>query len=80
MNLTVLERGSIQANTFPSAHAAGAVGTALAVMAWRPGVGSFFLVWAGLIAAGSVAGRYHYAADAFLGAAVAVVTWSVAGV
>jgi hypothetical protein len=77
LNLAVLNHGSIQANTFPSAHAAGAMGTALAVVASHPAAGMFFFVWAVLIAAGSVAGRYHYAADAILGVAWAAVVWSV---
>ena len=75
VNLAVLARGSIQANTFPSGHTAGAVATALAVMGSWPAAGAFFLIWAMLIAAGSVAGRYHYAADAILGAAWAIVAW-----
>lgn len=73
VNLAVLDRGSIQANTFPSAHAAGAVATALAVTAVSSRAGVVFLIWALLIAIGSVTGRYHYAADAALG-----VVWALA--
>jgi membrane-associated phospholipid phosphatase len=80
MNLSVLEHGSIQANTFPSAHTAGAIATALAVMSPRPAVGVAFLVWAFLIAVGSVVGRYHYAADAILGAIWALVVWALVSV
>jgi membrane-associated phospholipid phosphatase len=75
VNLIVLERGSIQVNTFPSAHTAGAVGTALALMAPQPVAGIVFLLWAALIAIGSVAGRYHYAVDAILGALWALLVW-----
>lgn len=71
-NLWILRRGSVQTNTFPSAHVAIAAACALALMQ----VG---LAWAGLslvvvavsIALGAVAGRYHYAADAVLGFLVA---------
>jgi hypothetical protein len=76
LNLAVLTHGSIQANTFPSAHAAGAMGTALAVAASHPAAGACFFVWAILIATGSVAGQYHYAADAILGVVWAGVVWS----
>jgi membrane-associated phospholipid phosphatase len=78
-NMAVLEAGSVHANTFPSGHAAGAVATALAVMTSKPLAGSLLLVWALLVVAGSVTGRYHYAADAALGAVWAVVVFAVVG-
>jgi hypothetical protein len=77
LNLHVLERGSIQVNTIPSAHAAGATATALAVGAINPVAGAVFAVIALGIVIGSVAGRYHYAIDAALGVGVAVVAWLV---
>jgi hypothetical protein len=40
--------------------------------------GAFFLAWAALVVAGSVAGRYHYAADSVAGAAVALLAWLLA--
>ena len=71
-NLWILRRGSIQANTCPSAHVAITGACALSLLRLGPpwaGVG--FLVIAISIALGAVTGRYHYAADAILGAIVA---------
>ncbi len=76
-NLAVLRYGSIQVNTFPSGHAAGAVATALAVATWRPKIGVIFLSWAIAVIAGSVVGRYHYAADSVLGAGIGVAAWLI---
>jgi membrane-associated phospholipid phosphatase len=79
LNVFVLGFGSIQVNTFPSGHAAGAFATALAVglfvpVAWLP-----FLVLAASITIASVIGRYHYAADSVAGVLVAILVWMVAG-
>ena len=71
-NLTVLDRASVQWNTFPSGHTAASLATALAVGIDMPAAGVVFAIVAISIAAGSVAGRYHYAADALAGAAVAL--------
>jgi membrane-associated phospholipid phosphatase len=76
-NLAVLHYGSIQVNTFPSGHAAGAVATALAVATWRPKIGLVLVCWAIAIMVGSVVGRYHYAADSVLGAAIGVAAWLI---
>ena len=78
LNLAVLDRGSVQWNTFPSAHAAASVATALAVGSHLPVAGIVLMVIAISIAAGSVAGRYHYAADALTGIAVAVAAFVMA--
>lgn len=71
LNMAVLNRASVQWNTFPSGHTAASVATALAVAADVPLAGMVLGVVAVSIAAGSVVGRYHYAADALAGAAVA---------
>ena len=71
LNLTILDRASIQANTLPSGHVSGAVAAALGVFAVDQAVGSLLLGIAGLIAVAAVAGRYHYVADCVTGAAVA---------
>ena len=68
LNLKVLGTASIQLNTFPSGHAAASVATALAVGARLPAIGLALGLLAFGIAVGSVAGRYHYAADAVAGA------------
>lgn len=72
LNMAVLNRASVQWNTFPSGHTAASVATALAVAGEMPLAGLALGVLALSIAAGSVTGRYHYAADALAGAAVAV--------
>jgi membrane-associated phospholipid phosphatase len=72
MNLLVLNRASVQWNTFPSGHSAASAATALAIGNDIPLAGIVLGVVAVSIAIGSVVGRYHYAADAIAGAAVAV--------
>jgi membrane-associated phospholipid phosphatase len=73
LNDAILRRGSIQVNTFPSGHAAGALATALAVAHVSPVAGFVFGVVAFGIVAGSIVGRYHYAADSIAGSIVAIV-------
>ena len=81
VNLAVLNRASVQWNTFPSGHTAASLATALAVGAYMPAAGVVLAFVAFSIAAGSVVGRYHYAADAIAGAAAAVLAFAtVAGV
>ena len=72
LNLAVLDRGSVQWNTFPSGHTAASAAAAFAVAGDMPVAGAVLLVVALSIAAGSVVGRYHYAADALAGALVAL--------
>jgi len=78
MNLAVLNYASVQWNTFPSGHTAASLATALAVASDMPLAGLVLAVVAVSIAAGSVVGRYHYAADAIAGAAVAVLAFVTA--
>jgi membrane-associated phospholipid phosphatase len=77
MNLWVLDRLSVQACVFPSAHAAAVTATALAVRAYRPRLGILFCIAALSVAAATVYGRYHYAADAVAGACVGVVAFAL---
>jgi membrane-associated phospholipid phosphatase len=71
-NLWILRRGSIHANTFPSAHVAIATACALAMLELCPlWVGLGFMAIAIGIALGAVAGRYHYGVDAIVGVAFA---------
>ena len=72
LNLTILRRASIHANTFPSAHVAASLAAALAVLRYLPGEGTVFLWIAASIAAGAVLRRYHFALDVLIGALVAV--------
>jgi hypothetical protein len=79
-NLAVLARASVQWNTFPSGHTAASLATALAVASDLPAAGVMLSVAAISIAAGSVVGRYHYAADAMAGAGAALLAFATAGV
>lgn len=76
-NLRMLAAASIQANTFPSGHAAEALAAALLVS----GTPSWVVIWmlfnALAVSGGAVFGRYHYAADAVTGWMVAIVVWSL---
>jgi membrane-associated phospholipid phosphatase len=77
MNLWVLDRLSVQACVFPSAHTAAVTATALAVRADRPRLGILFCIVALSVAAATVYGRYHYAADAVAGMCVGVMAFVV---
>ena len=77
LNLAIAQRASIQANTLPSAHTAGAVAAALCVIEASPNVGAVFMVVATSIAAATVVGRYHYLLDSILGALVGAAAWAV---
>jgi membrane-associated phospholipid phosphatase len=71
LNLWILHRGSVKANTCPSAHVAIAVACAFALLRVGPVlVGAVFLLIAISIGLGAVSGRYHYAVDAILGVLV----------
>jgi membrane-associated phospholipid phosphatase len=71
LNVAILDRASVQANTIPSGHVAGAVAAALAVMTVSAPAGWILLTIALLITVSAVVGRYHYAVDCVLGALVA---------
>jgi hypothetical protein len=77
LNLHVLDRASVQLNTFPSGHTAASLAAALAVGAHLALAGAVLGVIAIGIATGSVVGRYHYAADAIAGAAVALAAFAL---
>jgi membrane-associated phospholipid phosphatase len=77
LNLGIVDRASIQVNTMPSGHAAGAFATALAVGSTMPTAGAVFLVFAVSIAVATVLGRYHYLVDSVLGLLVAVLAWAI---
>ncbi len=80
LNLRVLDRASVQWNTFPSGHTAASVAAALAVGSSIPQAGVVLGVLAVSIAIGSVVGRYHYTADAITGALIAVLAFVTANV
>jgi hypothetical protein len=70
LNRLIQRRASIQVNTFPSGHAAGAIATALAAGAVVPELLLPLIAAALAITLGSVVGRYHYMADGLAGLAV----------
>lgn len=74
LNQWIGRYGSIPANTFPSGHVAATMSAALVLTLALPAAGAPFLLVAVAIAAGAVLGRYHYLADAILGAVLAVAT------
>ena len=71
----IVERFSIQANTFPSGHAAGSLAVALAVVGTLPWTGAVFMVVALSISIACVVGRYHYVVDVVAGAMLALLIW-----
>ena len=77
LNLEVLNRGSIQAITFPSAHVASTTAVALVLTRFLPMTGAIFLVIAASIAIGAFHGRYHYFLDVALGAIEAAAVYLV---
>lgn len=77
LNIGIIRHASIQVNTFPSAHAAASMAVALALLPLAPLAGWVFIWMAVSIALAAVAGRYHFAADVFLGTAIAVIWFLV---
>ncbi len=76
-NFFILRHLSIKANTFPSAHVAASIATALALAQFVPLAGLIFLWIAVSIAISTVTGRYHYTLDAVAGAALAAAAFAV---
>ena len=77
-NLFLLRHASIHANTFPSAHVAASTAAALVLLSVTPWpAGLLFVAIATGITIGTFAGRYHFAADAIVGSALAVVVYLV---
>jgi membrane-associated phospholipid phosphatase len=77
LNVRLLGSTSIQANTFPSGHAAEALIAALMSLDAPAPVVVGMCLAALAVAAGAVLGRYHYLVDALVGWAVALVVWGV---
>jgi hypothetical protein len=78
VNHRVVEKSSIQVNTFPSGHAAEALAAALLVLGASGSLVTLMFAAAIGVSAGAVLGRYHYAADAIAGWAVALLIWGIA--
>jgi membrane-associated phospholipid phosphatase len=69
-NFWLLGQYGVGASLFPSGHVAATTAMALVVHKYLPRAGVIFLIVAASIAAATVYGRYHYAADAVTGALV----------
>jgi membrane-associated phospholipid phosphatase len=78
INVAVLDRMSVQANTFPSAHAALAVAAALGVAEVDGPAGALVGIVAASVVVATVVGRYHYALDSLIGVLVGAAAWWVA--
>lgn len=76
-NEFVLARVSHGLNTFPSGHVAVSVAAGFEVMSVSRPAGLVVLFVAALIAAGAVAGRYHYAVDVASGVVVGIAASSL---
>jgi hypothetical protein len=72
LNEAILDRASVQANTIPSGHVAGAFAAALGVLPVSGTAAAIFVAIAVLITIAAVIGRYHYAIDCAAGVSVAV--------
>jgi membrane-associated phospholipid phosphatase len=70
VNRFVLGRVSHHLNTFPSGHVAVSVAAAISAGRVWPAAGVVLGAVAAAVAVGAVVGRYHYLADAVLGAAL----------
>lgn len=79
LNLAVLGGFSHERNTFPSGHAAEALTVVLALSRASPAVSVALAPLAIGVGTGSVVGRYHFAADAIAGYAVALAVWLAFG-
>ena len=77
VNVAILDRASVQANTIPSGHVAGALAAALAIFPLNAAIGSVLLAVSVAIGVAAVAGRYHYVVDCVAGASVAIVAASL---
>jgi len=78
LNFWILGNYGIPSSVFPSGHVAAVTATALAVRAELPRLGIVFLVAAASITVATVYGRYHYAADAVVGALIATAAFFIA--
>jgi membrane-associated phospholipid phosphatase len=72
LNRGVLNRASVQLNTFPSGHVASATAAAIVAGQSLPVAGVVLGVIAAGITLGSVIGRYHYVSDALAGLLLAL--------
>lgn len=79
LNFWLLGQYGTQVCTFPSGHVAAVTATAFAIRAYLPRAGALFILASVSIAAATVYGRYHYAADAAAGAVVGLAAFLISG-
>ena len=80
LNLWILNRFGIGANTFPSGHVAATSACALVLFRETPQTGILFVILAIGVALSVVVRRYHYVLDAVLAILWATVVWFVVGI
>jgi membrane-associated phospholipid phosphatase len=76
LNLWILERGTVHAGVFPSAHVSSAFSAAfglLLVLPERRRIGWIGFWFAVIVSVATVYGRYHYAVDAAAGLVTSLV-------
>ena len=76
-NLWIVRWLSIQLNTFPSAHVTATLGGSLVLLHFVPNIGPGFVLVSIGIALGAVLGRYHYAADVLVAAALTLAVYTL---
>lgn len=76
-NFWLLGQYGVGASLFPSGHVAATTALALVLRKYLPRAGLIFLIAAASIAAATVYGRYHYAADAVAGVFVGYLAFFV---
>lgn len=77
LNLWFVRHVTTELNTFPSAHVTSTLGGSLLLFEIVPSVGWLFVLMSIGIALGAVLGRYHYAADVLVAAAMVVGVYGV---
>ncbi len=80
LNLWILDRFGIGANTFPSGHVAATSACALVLLREIPQTGILFVILAISVALSVVVRRYHYVLDAVLGILWATAVWFFVGI
>lgn len=76
-NLWIVRSLTTELNTFPSAHVTATLGGSLVLLYFLPPIGLVFLFVSIGIALGAVLGRYHYAADVIVAAALTVAVFAL---
>lgn len=76
-NLWIVRSLTTELNTFPSAHVTATLGGSLVLLYFLPAIGLVFLLVSIGIALGAVLGRYHYAADVIVAAALTVAVFAL---